>query len=110
MKKILFVLTLFITSVSYALHVECVGNAAMLPHDGDTLLVFEKAPALKIRNLKGAVSVYNLYPDSNKIAFETSDVDIAGEFYPEHGQGYILKQGDLREVFWVLTTIVCVHK
>ena len=101
MKKILFVLTLFITSVSYALHVECVGNAAMLPHDGDTLLVFEKGPALKIKNLKGAVSVYYLYPDSNKIAFETSDIDIAGEFYPEHGQGYILKQGDLREVFWV---------
>ena len=65
------------------------------------MLVFEKEPALKIKGLKGAVSVYNLYPDSNKIAFETSDIDKAGEFYPEHGQGYILKQGDLREVFWV---------
>ena len=87
--------------LSYAFHVECVGNATQLTHAGDTLFLFEKAPELKIKNLKGAVSVYNLYPDSTKIAFETSDVDINGVFYPEHGQGYILKQGDLREVFWV---------
>ena len=87
--------------LSYALHVECVGNATQLTHAGDTLFLFEREPELKIKYLTGAVSVYNLYPDSNKIAFETSDVDINGVFYPEHGQGYILKQGDLREVFWV---------
>ena len=87
--------------LSYALHVECVGNATQLTHAGDTLFLFEREPELKIKHLTGAVSVYNLYPDSNKIAFETSDVDINGVFYPEHGQGYILKQGDLREVFWV---------
>ena len=103
MRKYLLALIWIISIPVLALHVECVGlgKRTQLTHQGDTLLVFEKEPALKIKGLKGAVSVYNLYPDSNKIAFETSDIDKAGEFYPEHGQGYILKQGDLREVFWV---------
>lgn len=103
MRKYLLALIWIISIPVLALHVECVGlgERTQLTHQGDTLLVFEKEPALKIKGLKGAVSVYNLYPDSNKIAFETSDIDKAGEFYPEHGQGYILKQGDLREVFWV---------
>ena len=102
MRRIVIASILALLSLlSYALHVECVGNATQLTNGGDTLFLFEREPELKIKNLTGAVSVYNLYPDSNKIAFETSDVDINGVFYPEHGQGYILKQGDLREVFWV---------
>lgn len=99
-KSIIVCILAMMATMSYALHVECVGNATLLTNDGDTLLVFEKEPLMRIKGMEGAVTVYQ-YPDSNTIAFETSDVAIANEFYPEHGEGYMLKQGDLREVFWV---------
>ena len=78
MKKILLVLTLFITSFSYALHVECVGKATLLTHDGDTLLVFASSPELKTLNSVGKVDWYRL-PDTITPVQTGTDY-----FYPEH--------------------------
>lgn len=95
MKKILFVLTLFVSSISYALNVECVGKATQLLNDGDVLLLFEKNPELKTLNSVGAVDWYRL-PDT------ITPVQIGTDyFYPEHGEGYMVKVGDERDVFWV---------
>lgn len=79
--------------LSYALHVECVGNATQLTHAGDTLFLFEKAPELSCK--LGAVDWYRL-PDT--ITPVASGVDY---LYAEHGEGYMIKLGELREVFWV---------
>lgn len=79
--------------LSYALHVECVGNATQLTHAGDTLFLFEKEPELSCK--LGAVDWYRL-PDT--ITPVVSGVDY---LYAEHGEGYMIKVGELREVFWV---------
>ena len=78
---------------SYALHVECKGNAALLTHAGDTLFLFEKEPELNCK--LGAVDWYRL-PDT--ITPVASGVDY---LYAEHSEGYMIKLGELREVFWV---------
>lgn len=79
--------------LSYAFHVECVGNATQLTHAGDTLFLFEKEPELNCK--LGAVDWYRL-PDT--ITPVASGVDY---LYAEHGEGYMIKLGELREVFWV---------
>ena len=79
--------------LSYALHVECVGNATLLTHSRDTLFLFEKEPELSCK--LGAVDWYRL-PDT--ITPVASGVDY---LYAEHGEGYMIKLGELREVFWV---------
>lgn len=96
MKKsiLLLILTVF-SVVSYALHVECVGKATLLTHDGDTLLVFASAPELKTLNSVGEVDWYRL-PDTIKPVQTGTDY-----FYPEHGEGYMVKVGAERDVFWV---------
>ena len=78
---------------SYALHVECVGNATLLTQGGDTLFLFEKEPELSCK--LGAVDWFRL-PDT--ITPVASGVDY---LYAEHGEGYMIKLGELREVFWV---------
>ena len=100
MKKILFVLTLFISGISYALHVECVGNARIIDNNGDTLLVFEKNPELKFVGLKGEVNVY-FASDTSQLAYSTN-VNSNNSFpMPEHGKGYALKVDGVWEYFWV---------
>lgn len=96
MKKsiLLLILTVF-SVVSYALHVECVGKATLLTHDGDTLLVFASAPELKTLNSVGEVDWYRL-PDTITPVQTGTDY-----FYPEHGEGYMVKVGAERDVFWV---------
>lgn len=96
MKKsiLLLILTIF-SAVSYALHVECVGKATLLTHDGDTLLVFASAPELKTLNSVGEVDWYRL-PDTITPVQTGTDY-----FYPEHGEGYMVKVGAERDVFWV---------
>ena len=96
MKKsiLLLILTVF-SVVSYALHVECVGKATLLTHDGDTLLVFASAPELKTLNSVGEVDWYRL-PDTITPVQTGTDY-----FYPEHGEGYMVKVGAKRDVFWV---------
>ena len=79
--------------LSYALHVECVGNATQLTQSGDTLFLFEKEPELNCK--LGAVDWYRLPDTITPIA---SGVDY---LYAEHGEGYMIKLGELREVFWV---------
>ena len=93
MKKILLVLTLFIATVSYALDIECVGNAQQLTHNGDTLFLFENNPEVKSKI--GAIDWYRL-PDTVNAVQNNTDY-----LYPEHGAGYMLKKGNLREYFWV---------
>ena len=98
MKKsiLLLILTIFsVVVVSYALHVECVGKATLLTHDGDTLLVFASAPELKTLNSVGEVDWYRL-PDTIMPVQTGTDY-----FYPEHGEGYMVKVGAERDVFWV---------
>ena len=96
MKKSILLLILTVFSVlSYALHVECVGKATLLTHDGDTLLVFASAPELKTLNSVGEVDWYRL-PDTITPVQTGTDY-----FYPEHGEGYMVKVGAKRDVFWV---------
>ena len=96
MKKsiLLLILTVF-SVVSYALHVECVGKATLLTHDGDTLLVFASAPELKTLNSVGEVDWYRLPDTITPVQTGTN------YFYPEHGEGYMVKVGAERDVFWV---------
>ena len=94
MRKVILALIMVSSSVaSYALHVECKGNAALLTHAGDTLFLFEQEPELSCK--LGAVDWYRL-PDT--ISPVASGVDY---LYAEHGEGYMIKLGELREVFWV---------
>ncbi len=96
MKKSILLLILTVFSVlSYALHVECVGKATLLTHDGDTLLVFASAPELKTLNSVGEVDWYRL-PDTITPVQTGTDY-----FYPEHGEGYMVKVGAERDMFWV---------
>lgn len=94
-KSILLLISTIFSVVSYALHVECVGKATLLTHDGDTLLVFASAPELKTLNSVGVVDWYRL-PDTITPVQTGTDY-----FYPEHGEGYMVKVGAERDVFWV---------
>lgn len=96
MRKVLLALFLVGCSVvSYALHVECVGKATLLTNDGDTLLVFVADPELKTLSSVGAVDWYRLPDTINPVQTGTD------YFYPEHGEGYMVKVGQERDVFWV---------
>ena len=97
MRKALLALILLGGSVvSYALHVECVGNAVLLDSKGDTLFLFEKLDrAAKIKSKVGNTDWY-LLPDTTT-AFQ-SGVDY---LYPKHGEGYAIKVDSVWEYFWV---------
>ena len=95
MRHIVLVIVLLVSSCCYALHIECVGKATLLTHDGDTLLVFASAPELKTHNSVGVVDWYRL-PDTITPVQMGTDY-----FYPEHGEGYMVKVGAERDVFWV---------
>lgn len=96
MRKVLLTLIYVIAALScYALHVECVGNAKQLTWQGDTLLLFADEPELKTLASVGEVDWYRL-PDTITPVQTGTDY-----FYPEHGEGYMLKVGNLRDVFWV---------
>ena len=96
MRKVLLALILVgCSAVSYALHVECVGNATLLSNNGDTLLVFASAPEVKTLNSVGEVDWYRLPDTITPIQTGTDWL------YPEHGEGYMVKVGAERSVFWV---------
>ena len=95
MRNILLAVILLASCCSYALHVECVGTAALLDNDGDTLLVFASALEIKTVNSVGEVDWYRLPDTINPVQTGTD------YFYPEHGEGYMVKVGDARDVFWV---------
>lgn len=96
MRKLLSVLVVVICAIScYALHVECVGNAAQLTNQGDTLLLFASKPEVKTLQSVGEVDWYRLPDTINPIQTGTDYL------YPEHGEGYMLKKNGMRDVFWV---------
>ena len=100
MRKVLLALLLVGCSVvSYALHVECVGKAAVLTNGSDTLLVFEKEPYLKTKVSVGKVEWYRL-PDTITPIQPSSDY-LDTYIGLEHGGGYMIKKGDIRNIFWV---------
>lgn len=69
------------------------GNAEQLVNDGDTLFLFENNPEIKSKI--GMIDWYRL-PDT--ITAVQSGTDY---LYPEHGAGYMIKNGAIREYFWV---------
>lgn len=89
----------------HALHVECVGNAAVLYHNSDTLLLFEQHPEIRIVGLTGDVALYRL-PDTTRSVMTTALYRNGAarvgmtDFTLEQG-GYLLKADAVREVFWV---------
>ena len=92
-KFVLVVISVIFSVLSYALNVECVGNAEQLVNDGDTLFLFENNPEIKSKI--GMIDWYRL-PDT--ITAVQSGTDY---LYPEHGAGYMIKNGATREYFWV---------
>lgn len=94
-KTIVVSILVAISAVAHALHVECVGRAALLTNDSDTLLVFASAPELKTLNSVGTVDWFRLPDTINPVQTGTD------YFYPEHGEGYMVKVGAERDVFWV---------
>ena len=92
-KFVLVVISVIFSVLSYALNVECVGNAEQLVNDGDTIFLFENNPEIKSKI--GMIDWYRL-PDT--ITAVQSGTDY---LYPEHGAGYMIKNGATREYFWV---------
>ena len=95
MKTIILAIILLISGISYALHIECVGNAILIDNAGDTLLVFANNPEVKTLSTVGPTDWYHL---SDTIVPVQTGTDY---FYPEHGEGYMVKVGNERDVFWV---------
>ena len=96
MRKFLFTWILLCCAAwAQALHVECVGTAIQLEHEGDTLLLFATAPELKTLASVGQANWYKLPDTINPIQTGTD------YFYPEHGEGYMMKAAQIRDVFWV---------
>lgn len=92
-KFVLVVISVIFSVLSYALNVECVGNAEQLVNDGDTLFLFENNPEIKSKI--GMIDWYRL-PDTITAVQSSTDY-----LYPEHGAGYMIKNGAIREYFWV---------
>ena len=84
---------MFISGISYALDIECVGNATIIDNHGDTIFVFDKNPELKSKI--GEISWYLV---SDTISPVQSGTDY---LYPEHGQGYAYKHDGQWHRFWV---------
>lgn len=96
MRKFLFTWILLCCAAwAQALHVECVGTAIQLEHEGDTLLLFATAPELKTLASVGQANWYKLPDTINPVQTGTD------YFYPEHGEGYMMKATKIRDVFWV---------
>lgn len=93
MRKILLAIILFISGISYAFHIEGVGNRTFIDNDGDTLFIFESNPEFK-SNI-GAINWYRL---SDTLTPFSSGTDY---LYPEHGEGYAIKVDGVWEHFWV---------
>lgn len=93
MRKILLAVFLLFTSISYALNVKCVGNAAIMTHDNDTIFLFEENA--EVQSLIGNIDWYRLPDTINPVQSGTDYL------YPEHGAGYMIKLDSLREYFWV---------
>ena len=101
MRKILLAIILFISGISYALDIECVGNAAIIGNDKNSILgkndlvfLFEKNP--EIRSNIGAIEWYHISDTIHPIQSGTD------YFYPEHGEGYAVRVNGRLLVFYVM--------
>lgn len=95
MKQLLMACLFLFAMHASALHVECVGKATLLTNQGDTLLLFASNPEIKTLQSVGNVDWYQLPDTINPVQTGTNYL------YPEHGEGYMIKVGSERDVFWV---------
>ena len=101
MRKILLAIILFISGISYALDIECVGNATIIDNHKnsiqgtrDLVFLFEKNPEIK-SNI-GPTEWYHISDTINPIQSGTD------YFYPEHGEGYAVRLNGRLKFFYVL--------
>ena len=95
-KIIVFFTSLLFVAFSYAHSIEGVGNVELLLHDGNTLLLFQQID--KNAEIKSKIGLIDWYQLPDTITPITSGTDY---LYPEHGVGYMIKNGNEREYFWV---------
>lgn len=95
-KIIVFFTSLLFVAFSYAQSIEGVGNVELLLHEGNTLLLFQQID--KNAEIKSKIGLIDWYQLPDTITPITSGTDY---LYPEHGVGYMIKNGDAREYFWV---------
>lgn len=93
MRKIFLAIFLLVGCISYALNVKCVGNAAIITHENDTIFLFEESP--EVQSTIGSIDWYRLPDTINPMQSGTDYL------YPEHGEGYMIKVDSLREYFWI---------
>lgn len=95
-KLLVFITTFLFAAFSCAQSIECKGNPELLLHKGNTLFLFQQLDKnAEIFSKIGPIDWYQL-PDT--ITPITSGTDY---LYPEHGAGYMIKNGEEREFFWV---------
>ena len=99
MRKYVLALVWIISIPALALHVECVGEAKQLTLKGDTLLLFVANPELKTKQSVGNVEWYRLPDTIHPIQPSSSYLDYSLGL--RHGEGYMIKKGNIRDVFWV---------
>lgn len=95
-KTISLLITFLLSAISYAQYIECVGNAILLTHEENTILLFEHLD--RKAEIKSKIGPINWYQLPDTITPITSGTDY---IYPEHGMGYMIKSGTERECFWV---------
>ncbi|MBR5854623.1 MAG: gliding motility-associated C-terminal domain-containing protein [Paludibacteraceae bacterium] len=98
-KSIALLILLSSFAISHALNVQKMGDmkVKLLYNDGDTIFLFEKEPALE--STIGKVAWYRL-PDTINPIQQSSDY-LDAYIGLEHGGGYMIKKGNIRDVFWV---------
>ena len=99
MRKYVLALVWIISIPALALHVECIGEAKQLTLKGDTLLLFVANPELKTKQSVGNVEWYRLPDTIHPIQPSSSYLDYSLGL--RHGEGYMIKKGNIRDVFWV---------
>lgn len=99
MRKYVLALVWIISIPALALHVECIGEAKQLTLKGDTLLLFVANPELKTKQSVGNVEWYRLPDTIHPIQASSSYLDYSLGL--RHGEGYMIKKGNIRDVFWV---------
>ena len=93
MRKIVIVLTLLSSAISYALHIKPVGNAVLMNNGSVTTFVFADQPEVKTDHTVGETSWYKAQDTIRSVQSGTDYL------YPEYGQVYSVKINGKRESF-----------
>ena len=93
MRKILIVISLLFSAISYALHIKPVGNAVLMDNGSVTTFVFADQPEVKTDYTIGETSWYQAQDTIRAIQSGTDYL------YPEYGQVYSVKINGKRESF-----------